>query len=362
MANEADSKDLNPSQYPEWLEFTPVGDGVTRVTPRADFSFESAGSSTISDALGLPFDGGDSYGGMKEIIALSHKVGQLISMEIEDPPVAWAASQSSDNPSNSEYNPVIPRHDADHDVASTQAPLLVTKFRAIKAKVGTTLDFLTASVVGSVITLANNATNAKFIAALVNAAMVNRYYTAGKVATWAAGGVDFASATRAYCVNDGTADFTIASVNQGTLAITVTGSPASVASISCYPFRIAGEALKIRLRRLDGFALVAGGSDTTDPLISFLEMDHGHAHWHGLRKYSGIANASFDVSQYLAAADSGGQSLGRSTADQTNTVSVQGAIADASNGTPRMGKSTEVKRLGVALYTWARTLLATDWT
>jgi hypothetical protein len=311
---------------------------------------------TLIAEAGLTLDLSDAYQLTKATIGMSHKIGQLVPMEAEDAPVDYASSKSSANPANPEYNPVIPRHDADHDVASTQAPLLVTKFRAIKAKVGATDAFLTASVVGSVITLANNATNDRFLAGLVAVGMANRYYTAGKIATWAAGGVDFASATRAYCVNDGTADFPVTAVNLGARTITVTGSPASVASISCHPFRIAGEALKIRLRRIDGFALVAGGSDESEPLIAFVEMDRmqeitGSA----LFSYGAMRSGSGAISKTVVASATNATYGGSNAQDLFDFNSSNSPNA-------RTGKSTEVKRLGVALYTWARTLLATNWT
>lgn len=54
MANEADAKDLNPSQYPAWLEFTDNPDAATTVLPRSDFSFTAnvallANTATLAD-------------------------------------------------------------------------------------------------------------------------------------------------------------------------------------------------------------------------------------------------------------------------------------------------------------------------
>lgn len=308
-----------------------------------------------ADRLGLPFVATDLYAKSKQEIAFGKSVGELVYLEHDEAPVAYADAQSSANPSNPEYFPAIPRHDNDHDVSTAEAPLLVAKLKDLKLDVLGTTDFPISSVSGSRITFSSTTAVDKMLSAVQAAALVNRWFSSGQSATFAASGGDYTMAGRQYAINVNGTLYPITDLSVGSRYIDVTGSPASVATAAIMPYAISGESTKIRLRRLSGFVPVAGGELDGEVIISLAKMDRGQGHRHG------FAPANY----YTQGGGAIGAASWPANAPQTPTLGsgeILDPATDGTNGTPRTGKTTDPRGYGVAVYTWARTLLATTWT
>lgn len=320
------------------------------------------------ELLGQALNGADHYQLEKAIIGIGRgKPGDLVFSEIARTPITYSAARNDGNPTGPEYDPIIPRHDADHDVSDAQAPDLVTALRAQKITIAGTQDFSIASVVGNRITLANNATNDLMLAKLVAAGIVSRWFSSGKIATFAAGGAHYAYAPRQMCVTVNNVEYAIIDVNQVSRYIDVTGSPASVATCSIYPYRIAGSATSIRLRCLSGFSLVALGSDDADPALGVAEMDRAQGHRHTTPWYQApLANQNLgDNDLYGSEAVAGTNyvtGVSGATYGSRYRPYTGDAKTDGNNGIPRTGKTTNTRQAGIHVYTFARTLLATNWT
>lgn len=283
-------------------------------------------------------------------IANRHGFGEVIISEIETTPVTYAESAIG----GLEYNPVIPRHDADHDVSTTEAPELVAKLKDIKLEVLGETDFPIASVVGSRITFTSTTPVDRLLAAIQAAALVNRWFSSNQDADFAASGGNYTMAGRQYAIEVGGVLYPITNLSIGSRYIDVTGSPASVATASIMPYAIAGEPTKIRLRRLSGFVPVAGGESDGEVIISLAKMDRFMGHLHN-------RNPSGSQERYLTGS-AGGAGYPADIYAMAVGSSTGAAITDGSDGTPRTGKTTDPRGYGVAVYTWARRLLAKTWT
>ena len=192
-------------------------------------------------------------------------VGTQLNTEVPLTPVIWGGNPDT-------YLPVIKRWDADHDVTSTQAPDLVTAYRAAVASInvnGAATASWTGTVSGSTITFAANAANLALINLIVNEATANGY-----IQTQTAGASALYSGTAQRCINVGGVDYAITNASPGGYTITVSGTPAS-GSQTCilYPYRIAGSTTSVRLPRLSGFVGVAQYDYDGNFVAGFRKMD-----------------------------------------------------------------------------------------
>ena len=254
-----------------------------------------------------------------------------------------AGSRSSANPSNPLYLPIIAR-DADIDVPSTQAPDLVTEFRAYAAVMLGSASF-TATVAGSVLTFANTATNNALLKSISEDALVQRWLSSGQSATYAASFEDFANGR---CINVAGIDYAIAGINLGARTLTVTGTPtAGSQTVIFYPYRIAGLATSVRLHKLTGFVAVAAGDADGQYMAAMRVMDRGQGHWHQIGIYH---FGSFSAYINPGVVES-------SVTSSVAIITTEGPVTDTVNGTPRTGKNTDARAHSVWLGTWARRLL-----
>jgi len=274
-------------------------------------------------------------------IALSKPVGDMLMPEIKLTPVIASASRSTTNPSYPLYLPIIDRTDADHDVTSTQAPDLVTAYRAYAASVLGSASF-TATVAGSVLTFANTTANNALIKAISEDAYVQRWLSSNQSATYNGSGPDF---TNGRCINVAGTDYAITAISIGSRTITVSGSPTTGSqTVIFYPYRIAGSSTIVRLHRLSGFVPVASGDSDGVEIDGMRHMDTGQGHDH--------TNAT----QALVGG-SGPAGLGAGS-QATQTLVTTATVTDGTNGTPRTGKNNSPRSHARHVYTWVGRLLA----
>ncbi len=295
-------------------------------------------------SVGFALDPTDYYQSEKANIARSHKIGELVTSEIQQTAVIYSAARSTTNPGFPTYNPVIARWDTDHDVTSAQAPDLVTAYRAETAKInvaGVSYTSWTGTVAGSVITFASNNQNLALLNLITEEATANGY-----IATQTAGAAAVYTGTAQRCINVAGTDYAITASSVGGLTITVSGTPTS-GSQTCivYPYRIAGSSTSIRLPRLSGFVGVTSYDYDGIIVNGFRKMDRYQGHY--MDQPAG--------GQFLI----GGVGGVPSGAGGNGAASTTGAsVTDGTNGPPRVGKTTDPRTYGVYTYTWASRLLA----
>lgn len=298
----------------------------------------------VIEAVGWSLDSTDKYQMLRSNIALSHQIGDLIMPEIKLTPITVAASKSTTNPGFPLYLPIIDRTDADHDVASTQAPDLVTVYRAYAANVVGSASF-TATVAGSVLTFANTTANNALLKAISEDALVQRWLSSGQSATYAASNEDFSNGR---CINVAGTDFAMNAINIGARTITVTGTPtAGSQTVIFYPYRIAGSTTSVRLHRLSGFVPVASGDADGVEIDGMRHMDAGQGHRHAPLSavdFWGFTSTGTSSSR----PGSGASQSDPTTGNPTN---------DGTNGTPRTGKNTNPRSHARHVYTWVSRLL-----
>lgn len=301
----------------------------------------------LVEGAGLTLDGTDQYQVLRAQIALRREVGAPFESEIKLTPVTVAASKSSTNPSYPNYLPIIDRTDADHDVTSSQAPPLVTAFRAYAAEVLGSASF-TATVSGSVLTFADTTANNALLRALNEDALVQRWLSSSQSPTYAGSGGDFSNWR---CINVAGTDFAMTAISTGSRTITVTGSPATGSqTVIFYPYRIAGSATSVRLHRLSGFVPVSSGDSDGVEISGLRHMDQGQGHYHEI--YSATNTQAAGANPGFAANSNG------SIAGTGSLTYVKSPITDGTNGTPRTGKTTNPRSHSRYTYTWAGILLA----
>jgi len=300
------------------------------------------------EAAGFTLDGTDQYQLLRADIALSRPVGDMLMPEIKLTPVIASASRSTANPAFPLYLPIIDRTDADHDVTSTQAPDLVTAYRAYAASVLGSASF-TATVAGSVLTFANTTANNALIKAISEDAYVQRWLSSNQSATYFGSGEDF---TNGRCINVAGTDYAITAVNIGSRTITVSGSPTSGSqTVIFYPYRIAGSSTSVRLHRLSGFVPVASGDSDGVEIDGMRHMDAAQGHKHKVIP-AGNTLALLNI------AVGGSFNFTAGANSTSNVITIDVPTTDGSNGTPRTDKTTSPRSSARHCYTWAGRLLA----
>jgi hypothetical protein len=334
------------------VNHTPVGDDGTYWEPGEEFIRRLKFDADLIGFTGYSLT--DEYLNEKIQIARSHSVGDLVSNEMGNAPITFAAARSTTNPSYPKYNPVIPRGDGDHDISTTQTTqAVIDKFKNAPLTVGGYSSYAV-NVSGSTITVSGPSTTVRdaLLNAIQNCGFVNRWKSSGEDANYAASGPDWTYASRIYCVTIDGVDYPITAVSVGSATITVTGTPASGAqTLYVYPMRIAGSTTSARLRSLAGFVPVPAGDGTMTIMAMAQLMDTMQGHWHydaSIAPADATAIAGpVDISGGTRATRPGGQAS---------------PSTDGPNGTPRTSKNTSPRTIGVEVSTWLGALVATNWT
>lgn len=307
---------------------------------------------------GFTLDATDNYQLERAIIALSKPVGAVVSSILELTPVPVSASRSSAKPAYPLYNPIIPLHDANHDITTTEVPQsVITALNANKVVVkdgsGNNVSSFTATLASGVLTFANNTPNNNFLNILQEAGMVNRWYSSGEIGLWAEGGALWTGA-RQYCVTIGGVNYAIIGVSIGSHTITLATYPANgTVTVECYPTRIAGYTNRARLRRVSGEVMQAGGDISSEVGVGLARMHRILGHQHEQATIVNRASAGFEnANSFLQGA--GGSNGAIFIGDKDPT-------ADGVNSLVT-GKTNDTRSFGVGVYLHVGNLLATTWT
>ena len=295
--------------------------------------------------LGVAYESTDYYTHSKHAIAYGKKTGELLMLQDRRDPVTWAEALSTANPTYPEYFPVVPRYDGNHDITTAQAPLLVAELIDKVITVGSTTTF-SGTLVSGVIVLPATTDNDHLLIALIEAAMVLRWYDSGQDADFATLGGLY-TGTGQYCLQISGTNYAITGVDAVAREIDIASPPADGAVDFTVPqYGVPGSTTSIRLRQLSGFVPVACGDYDGEILEGLARMDR-------IQKFRVVAPNTW--------AYGGGVGIGRFITEGTVAYDLQ--LASDGKGTPRItGKTTDPRGYGVAVYTWARTLLARDWT
>ena len=243
-------------------------------------------------------------------------------------------------PGNPRYMPMLAVWDADHDVDSAQAPLLVPAMRAFKAKAsngaGGWVTDHSVTVSAHVCTGSGTAWD-NLLAALAEEELVDVAMGKSAFTAWR-------------CLNVGGTDYAITGVSTAGHTVTITGDSLSGAQTAIwYPHRIAAQATKIRLFQQSGEATVAHG--TSECIGGGRRRDRGQGHWHQVWSTTSAGGSLFlwngaGVSTSLATGKV--QEFGMNADD---------IITDGTNGTPRTGPTTDPRATVVFRYLNAGVLL-----
>lgn len=287
---------------------------------------------------GFALDPADNYQTVKATIAQSRQIGSIIYSEVELTPAINVSGSAT-------YNPIIKRYDSDHDITSAQAPLLVTKYRAEVAKInvaGSVVSSWTGTVSGSTITFAANATNLALVNMYTYEALAN-----GWLQTQAAGFTALYTGTAQRCINVNGTDYAVTGSNPGAYTITVSGTPSS-GSQTCIPYtyRIAGSSTSVRLPKISGFVGVAAQDYDGVVVAGWRKMDQMQGHYH---------NPLSPMTNFVGFG-TGAAIQGASLQGAANTTGAP--VTDGTNGTPRTGKTTDPRTIGLYVYTHAGVLLS----
>lgn len=297
----------------------------------------------IEDA-GATLDGSDQYQLEKSIISMSNRIGRFVFEDSEIVPVAYSAARSTAHPTYPEYNPVIPRYDANHDVSTSQVSAeVVNHFRAIKGSYKGVSDF-TVTVSGSTVTFPATAASVALLTAIQNDALVAGFLNNANAASFVA---DYETAATQQVINISGVDYVVAAVTPASHQAVVTGSP--TAGTACvYPYRIAGSTTSFRLPKLAGFVPAAGGDADGQYTTNKRCMDRFEPHVH-----------TPSTGAFMLNSGGGGFSAGSSSGNVT--ASTAGPIGDGTN-LLRTGKTTDPRAFATFIGTFVRTLIATNWT
>lgn len=305
---------------------------------------------------GAALDGNDQHQLEKSIIALSRQVGELILTDVELTPKEYAGATGAD------YCPVIPRHDADHDIDDTVVPQsIIDKLNAVKWAFNGQKNF-SCTVSGNSVVVENTTEGNALVAALVEQGMVNRWYNTGEDPDYASQGALY-SGKRSFCLTIATVDYEITGVNALTNTITVGENPGDgVKTMSIYPHRIAGVNAS-RLRRISGEVLSSASKDSIN-----IVAGHKKAGIPNITASSqfGTGSGSARVTPYSTtgafyASGNGFNSMGNTLYNDNMNFILN---LDASRASPVYNDANTVQpnAYDVYIYTHLRYLLSTNWT
>jgi hypothetical protein len=300
----------------------------------------------------------------KRIIRNSMRVGFLVSSDVEITPITKSAARSNAHPTYPEYAPYIPRHDADHDVSTTQTSQeTVDAFLAQKITAAGVSQF-TATLSSGVLTFASVTANNAMLAWGKAQGLVARWHSTGESPTYADSGALFTGA-RSLSATIAGVHYAISNIDTVANTITLATYPSNgTVTVEIHPYAIAGSTTSFRLRKLSGFVLVPGYDASNENMIGGDQMDRGQGHDHseGTRWTQAMSNTIFGNGVGDNGASQPGVNFTTSATVNYNTGRTSNPQSDGTNGAPRTGKTTEAKRHGVAMYTFLRDLYATNWT
>jgi len=295
----------------------------------------------------------DKYLTDKLRIARRSVVGQVVPSLMELTPTAFPEAQSTALPTNAEYLPLIPVHDANHDVSTTQVPQwVVDKFLAEKVSLAGVTSW-TAALATGVLTFAGGAGMDIFLTFMQEQGWVNRWYTSGEIGLWAAAGIIFTGA-RQQSLTIGGIHYAIASMNFGSRTITLATYPANgTVSVEFHPHAIGGSTTSFRLRRISGEALVAAGDISGEIGIGAARMHRILTHSHYIQSYDGISTIG-----------AGGYIAGYNNASAGSNINKNASMPASPDGANSLvsGKTNDVRTAGLAVYVDVGVLLATNYT
>jgi len=281
-------------------------------------------------------------------------IGELITSEIELTPVPTILARSSAHPEYKMYNPIIPRHDANHDITTSEVPQsVIDVLCAHKIKCGSTSTF-SGTLASGTITVPSGGDYDLLLARLTEFGLINQWYVSEN-ANYATTGALWTGA-RQYCVTIGGVNYAITGVSIGSRTIILASPPADGAvSFTIHPHRIAGCTDRARLRRISGETLVAAGDITGEYVVGGPAQDRGQTHEHNIVRASISGYRRFAVHGI-----EGGYSYGcNEEIAGTNPIGLP--VSSGNTGIPRIGKTTNPRALGVAVYTHLGVLLNTTW-
>ena len=258
-----------------------VGDGVSTLAITQRYPIGPAGYlMTQCEILDMTYDGTDAF--LEERIneATKREVGETFTSMISLTPTEITASRTSSNPTAPKYMPIIPRHDANHDISTSQVPQWVIDKLNEEAVTFNGVSTFTATLASGVLTFSATTEHDKLLAWVVEQAMVARWHDSGESPTFAAlGGLFTGDAQLALTIND--VNYGITDCSPASRTIDIASPPADgTVTISIHPGRIAGSTTSSRLRKLSGFALVAAGDETGEVVVGGFRNDRVQHHWH----------------------------------------------------------------------------------
>jgi hypothetical protein len=286
-------------------------------------------------------------------------IGELITSEIELTPVPTILARSTTHPEYDMYNPIIPRHDANHDITTSEVPQSVIDILCAHKIICGSTDTFSGTLASGTITVPSGGDYDLLLARLMEFGLINQWYVA-ESAVYATTGALWTGA-RQYCVTIGGVNYAITGVSIGSRTITLASPPSDgYVSFTIHPHRIAGYTDRARLRRISGETLVAAGDITGEYVVGGTSQDRGQGHFHFF-KWDTPAGGTLvsNVSVYGSSPASRGLMAGSSTV--WDGLSINIPRDDGTNGTTRVGKTTNPRALGVAVYTHLGVLLNTTW-
>jgi hypothetical protein len=304
------------------------------------------------EGIGVTLDGAD-WMQLEKVIIAGQTVGSVVDSMVKETPVTWQNARCKLHTAYPRYNPLIPVFDADHDLAAAQVPLLVTKLRAHKAEalvsVGPPTTWLTdhSVTVSAHVVTGSGAAWDNLLAELAEDQLVET------AANTIAGGFGYGKAayTNWRCLNVAGVDYVITNVNPGAHTVTITGDSLSGAQTAIwYPYRIAGSATSIRLFQDAGRATVSHG--TSECIGGGRRRDRTEGHRHNLMETGGTQYAGIS-----STACGSGSGASVPLVSSGTYIRVGDALTDGTNGTPRVGGTTDPRATVIYRYVFAGVLL-----
>lgn len=291
----------------------------------------------------------DKYLADKLRIARRASIGQIIPSIRELTPTAFPDAQSTAHSSYPEYLPLIPVHDANHDVSTTQVPQwVIDKFLAEKVSLAGVTSW-TATLSGGVLTFGAGTANDIFLDFMQEQGMVNRWYATGEIGLWAASGSLF-TGPRQQSLTIAGVHYAIASENRSSRTITLATYPANgTVSVEFHPHAIGGSTTSFRLRRISGEALVAAGDISGEIGIGAARMHRILSHWHDA----------------MGASTYPGGGSGQGVIGVPSILQTEYYIREPKESvlvSLKQGKTNDPRTAGMAVYVNVGVLLATSWT
>lgn len=252
----------------------------------------------------------------------SHVLGELVLSELQLTPSASF--------------PAIARN-VDQDILQANWPNLVAALRNQAASVLGVTDHAV-NVAGNVITFGIGDT--ALISLIINDAIVTNYINSGEPANFL-NGATYAVAAAQRTITISGVDYAITGADAVARTITTAvNPPAGAQTATCYTYRVAGAPTTARLLRIAGFVGVAAGDAGGEVVGGFRKMDRGQGHRH-----NALTGLTGNAAPYVLE-----NIVFTGMPDLTNGIT--DPSTDGTDGTPRVGKTTDPRTAGQYAYTW----------